>query len=165
LQYRPVPDAAIDIALASTSITDFIYYAVDQPMVESCRCTSNLARCSVVAPRPASDALENRCMSRITNLAPSTSTPPTTPTPFAGLIRMPGQYLCPDGVVFDELERAIRRHLFKQVLPSLKGRVERYLIVQGARGMCRVDCGTLGRAFPQAQSRDGGPRQRPSRSR
>lgn len=73
-------------------------------------------------------------MSRITNLAPSTSTPPSTPTPFAGLIRMPGQYLCPDGVVFDELERAIRRHLFKQVLPSLKGRVERYLIVQGARG-------------------------------
>jgi hypothetical protein len=47
---------------------------------------------------------------------------------------VPGQYLCPDGVIFDELERAIRRHLFKQVLPSLKGRVERYLIIQGARG-------------------------------
>lgn len=71
-------------------------------------------------------------MSRITNLAPST--PPATPTPFAGLVRMPGQYLCPEGVIFDELERAIRRHLFKQVLPSLKGRVERYLIIQGARG-------------------------------
>ncbi len=72
-------------------------------------------------------------MSRIANLAPNP--PPTTPSsPFAGLIRMPGQYLCPDGVVFDELERAIRRHLFKQVLPSLKGRVERYLIIQGPRG-------------------------------
>lgn len=71
-------------------------------------------------------------MSRITNLAPST--PPAAPTPFAGLIRTPGHYLCPEGVIFDELERAIRRHLFKQVLPSLKGRVERYLIIQGARG-------------------------------
>jgi hypothetical protein len=71
-------------------------------------------------------------MSRITNLAPST--PPAAPTPFAGLVRTPGQYLCPEGVIFDELERAIRRHLFKQVLPSLKGRVERYLIIQGARG-------------------------------
>jgi len=71
-------------------------------------------------------------MSRITNLAPST--PPAAATPFAGLVRMPGQYLCPEGVIFDELERAIRRHLFKQVLPSLKGRVERYLIIQGARG-------------------------------
>lgn len=71
-------------------------------------------------------------MSRITNLAPST--PPAAPTPFAGLVRLPGHYLCPEGVIFDELERAIRRHLFKQVLPSLKGRVERYLIIQGARG-------------------------------
>ncbi len=71
-------------------------------------------------------------MSRITNLAPSI--PPAPPSPFASLIRMPGQYLCPDGIVFDELERAIRRHLFKQVLPSLKGRAERYLIIQGARG-------------------------------
>ncbi len=71
-------------------------------------------------------------MSRITNLAPSI--PPAPPSPFAGMIRMPGQYLCPDGIVFDELERAIRRHLFKQVLPSLKTRAERYLIIQGARG-------------------------------
>jgi hypothetical protein len=37
-------------------------------------------------------------------------------------------------VIFDELERAIRRHLFKQVLPSLKARTDRYLIIQGARG-------------------------------
>ena len=72
-------------------------------------------------------------MSRIANLAPNPP-PPAASSPFAGLIRMPGQYLCPDGVVFDELERAIRRHLFKQVLPSLKGRVERYLIIQGPRG-------------------------------
>jgi hypothetical protein len=72
-------------------------------------------------------------MSRIANLAPNPP-PPAPSSPFAGLIRMPGQYLCPDGVVFDELERAIRRHLFKQVLPSLKGRVERYLIIQGPRG-------------------------------
>jgi hypothetical protein len=72
-------------------------------------------------------------MSRIANLAPNPPSP-TASSPFAGLIRMPGQYLCPDGVVFDELERAIRRHLFKQVLPSLKGRVERYLIIQGPRG-------------------------------
>lgn len=71
-------------------------------------------------------------MSRITNLAPTMPTP--APSPFASLIRSPGQYLCPDGVIFDELERAIRRHLFKQVLPSLKGRTERYLIIQGARG-------------------------------
>ncbi|MBN9261471.1 MAG: hypothetical protein BGN89_19650 [Alphaproteobacteria bacterium 64-6] len=71
-------------------------------------------------------------MSRITNLAPNIQ--PAPPSPFAGLIRMPGQLLCPDGIVFDELERAIRRHLFKQVLPSLKGRAERYLIIQGARG-------------------------------
>jgi hypothetical protein len=73
-------------------------------------------------------------MSRITNLAPSVPPTPSAPSPFAGLIRMPGQYLCRDGVVFDELERAVRRHLFKQVLPSLKGRIERYLIIQGPRG-------------------------------
>lgn len=72
-------------------------------------------------------------MSRITNLAPNAPTQPAS-SQFAGLIRMPGQFLCPDGIVFDELERAIRRHLFKQVLPSLKGRVERYLIIQGPRG-------------------------------
>ena len=71
-------------------------------------------------------------MSRITDLAPSM--PPPAPSPFVSLIRAPGQYLCPDGVIFDELERAIRRHLFKQVLPSLKGRTDRYLIIQGARG-------------------------------
>ena len=75
-------------------------------------------------------------MSHVANLAQSL--PPqslsSAPSPFASLIRTPGAYLCPDGVIFDELERAIRRHLFKQVLPSLKGRTERYLIVQGARG-------------------------------
>jgi hypothetical protein len=75
-------------------------------------------------------------MSHIANLAQSLPpTPsPSVPSPFANLIRTPGDYLCPDGVIFDELERAIRRHLFKQVLPSLKGRTERYLIIQGARG-------------------------------
>lgn len=72
-------------------------------------------------------------MSGITSLAQSLP-PQPAPSPFAGLIRTPGQYLCPDGVIFDELERAIRRHLFKQVLPSLRGQTERYLIVQGARG-------------------------------
>jgi hypothetical protein len=72
-------------------------------------------------------------MSGITNLAPSLS-PPTPPSPFTSLLRKSGQYLCPDGVIFDELERAIRRHLFKQVLPSLKARTDRYLIIQGARG-------------------------------
>lgn len=72
-------------------------------------------------------------MSHVANLAQSLP-PPSAPSPFASLIRLPGEYLCPDGVIFDELERAIRRHLFKQVLPSLKGRTERYLIVQGARG-------------------------------
>jgi hypothetical protein len=79
---------------------------------------------------------ENRPMSHIANLAQSLPpTPPSSvPSPFASLIRTPGDYLCPDGVIFDELERAIRRHLFKQVLPSLKGRTERYLIIQGARG-------------------------------
>jgi hypothetical protein len=75
-------------------------------------------------------------MSHVANLAQSLppSPPSSAPSPFASLIRTPGDYLCPDGVIFDELERAIRRHLFKQVLPSLKGRTERYLIVQGARG-------------------------------
>ena len=76
-------------------------------------------------------------MSQVANLAqslPPPSQPTTAPSPFLSLLRNPGEYLCPDGVIFDELERAIRRHLFKQVLPSLKGRAERYLIVQGARG-------------------------------
>ena len=75
-------------------------------------------------------------MSHVANLAQSLPPQPlsSAPSPFASLIRTPGEYLCPDGVIFDELERAIRRHLFKQVLPSLKGRTERYLIVQGARG-------------------------------
>ncbi len=75
-------------------------------------------------------------MSHVANLAQSlpSSAPSLASSPFASLMRNPGEYLCPDGVIFDELERAIRRHLFKQVLPSLKGRAERYLIVQGARG-------------------------------
>ena len=77
-------------------------------------------------------------MSHVANLAqtlpPTPPSPASAPSPFASLIRTPGEFLCPDGVIFDELERAIRRHLFKQVLPSLKGRTERYLIVQGARG-------------------------------
>ena len=74
-------------------------------------------------------------MSGITSLAQSL--PPSqqpVASPFASFLRMPGQYLCPDGIIFDELERAIRRHLFKQVLPSLKRHTERYLVVQGARG-------------------------------
>lgn len=74
-------------------------------------------------------------MSAVASLAqnlPPSSQP--APSPFASLVRMPGQYLCPDGIIFDELERAVRRHLFKQVLPSLKGHTERYLIIQGPRG-------------------------------
>ncbi len=73
-------------------------------------------------------------MSGITSLAQNLPPSQPAPSPFASLIRMPGQYLCPDGIIFDELERAIRRHLFKQVLPSLKGHTERYLVIQGARG-------------------------------
>lgn len=73
-------------------------------------------------------------MSGIASLAQSLPPPPPASPPFASLVRMPGQYLCPDGIIFDALERAVRRHLFKQVLPSLKGYTERYLIVQGPRG-------------------------------
>jgi len=74
-------------------------------------------------------------MSGIASLAQNLP-PPTQPaaSPFASFLRTPGQYLCPNGIIFDELERAVRRHLFKQVLPSLKGHTERYLIIQGPRG-------------------------------
>lgn len=70
-------------------------------------------------------------MSSITNLQ-SSGMP--RPNRLSGMIRKPGQYLCPDGVVFDELERAIRRHLFQHILPSTMNRAERYLVIQGDPG-------------------------------
>jgi hypothetical protein len=70
---------------------------------------------------------------RITNLQPSG--PPQAPSPFADLIRLPGQLMCPDGVIFDKLERDIRRHLFQTILPSTMHEAERYLVLHGPAGV------------------------------
>jgi hypothetical protein len=70
---------------------------------------------------------------RVTNLQSSSA--PQSPSPFADLIRLPGKLMCPDGVIFDALERDIRRHLFQTLLPSTMDEAERYLVLQGAPGI------------------------------
>lgn len=67
------------------------------------------------------------------------TTPPPIPPgggsyQFAHTFRKPGQWLCKDRVVFDDLEAEIRRHLFSTLLASLHGKAERFLIVQGLPG-------------------------------
>lgn len=54
---------------------------------------------------------------------------------FTQSFRRPGEYLCPDGVIFDDLEKTIRRHLFAHVLPSTRKSAERALVIQGAPGV------------------------------
>lgn len=69
---------------------------------------------------------------RVTTLR-SSSMPDDLPR-FASAFRRPGEYLCPDALIFESQEMAIRRFLFALILPSLRETTEPFLIIQGAPG-------------------------------
>ena len=57
--------------------------------------------------------------------------PPVPPT----TLRRPGALICPDGIVFDGLERAVRRHLFQlRVRADAHPRPPRFLVIAGKPG-------------------------------
>lgn len=64
-------------------------------------------------------------------LAPYQPARPSSPT----ALRRPGNLLCPDGIVFDNLERAIQRHLFQlHALGDSHPRPPRFLVIAGKPG-------------------------------
>ncbi len=66
-------------------------------------------------------------------LAPYRNTQPAPAT--ASALRRPGKLLCPDGIIFDGLERAVHRHLFQ--LHAVDGehpRPPRFLVIAGKPG-------------------------------
>lgn len=66
-------------------------------------------------------------------LAPYRPAPPP-PEPSTTL-RRPGDFLCPDGVIFDGLERAVGRHLFQlRALDDQRPRPPRFLAISGKPG-------------------------------
>ena len=69
---------------------------------------------------------------KVTNLA---SSPLPKLSRFQQDIRVPDQMLCPDGVVFDDLERTIKRHLYINRIPSQMDDCERMLIIEGQPGV------------------------------
>ncbi|MCB1484687.1 MAG: hypothetical protein KDJ17_07330 [Hyphomicrobiaceae bacterium] len=73
---------------------------------------------------------------RMTNLQPSATPARPAPSPFS--IRMPGQFICPDGFVFPNLERAVHRHLYRNYIPSLMESADRYLAITGEPGASKT---------------------------
>ncbi len=72
-------------------------------------------------------------MNKVANLQASTM--PTDLPRFARFFRRPGEFLCADGVPFEQLSREVFRHLLSNALPSLEATAEPFLLVQGAQGV------------------------------
>lgn len=72
------------------------------------------------------------------NSAPGIFTPyrPVSPPPAeTSALRRPGDLLCPDGIVFEGLERTVQRHLFQlRVLGDTHPRPPRFLVIAGKPG-------------------------------
>ncbi|MCH9808481.1 MAG: hypothetical protein K0U74_12170 [Alphaproteobacteria bacterium] len=60
---------------------------------------------------------------------------PTDLSAFSQYFRRPGEYLCPDAVPFDDLTKAVKRHLLLNALPAFQQSAERFLVIQGAPGI------------------------------
>lgn len=69
---------------------------------------------------------------KVTNLTPSPMLPP--PSPYSRHIRFPGQLLQPNGIIFDETEMVMRRHLHFLRLPNEMEGAERILVLHGPPG-------------------------------
>jgi hypothetical protein len=66
-------------------------------------------------------------------LAPYRPTPP--PPASSSALRRPGNLLCPDGIIFENMERAVQRHLFQlHVLDGEHPRPPRFLVIAGKPG-------------------------------
>lgn len=64
-------------------------------------------------------------------LAPYATPPATAPSS----LRRPGDLLCPEDIVFEDLERAVQRHLFRlRVLGDTHPRPPRFLVIAGKPG-------------------------------
>lgn len=61
---------------------------------------------------------------------------PTQPAPASSsTLRRPGNLLCADGIIFDSLERAVQRHLFRlRALDGEHPRPARFLVIAGKPG-------------------------------
>ncbi len=72
---------------------------------------------------------------KVTSLAPSQF---AKGNPHATNIRQPGQLLCPDGFTFERLERILQRHLYRQTIPSIMDKADRFLLVVGPPGTSKT---------------------------
>jgi hypothetical protein len=72
------------------------------------------------------------------------ATPPIDPNPLVGMIRKPGQLLCPNGLVFTKGEKFMRRHMAKLVGTASQDTAEIFAVLDGPPGTGKTVLATDG---------------------